>query len=493
MGRMKEFIIGFIIVVLFGVMFQATVNWDQGYSWHPDERMIVMTGLKLDWLFPWEKQFYQTDSVFNPKFFAYGSLPIYTVTLFKYWMGSDFYKVTAALRWVSFVFLIGLAVVVKKMAWQISRSKKIAFLAFWFVFLSFFTWQNAHFYTVDLGLAFWFSFVMYRLILWWQGRRSEYDQFLIGLGLAAGMATKFTMVMIFPAVVLVIGIAPKEKMFEKIKQFINVGAVGLVGFFIFQPYGVIDFGSYKSQILAQLRMGKSAYTFPYTLQYVGTKAYLYPLKQILLWGLGPFLAGLSLLGVWQVLRKKEKYINTGLILLAGFSLFYFGVVGRSAVKFMRYYLPIYPMLIILAAIGIASLTQKGRWGRLGASVLVLLTVVWWGSLAAIQLQEPTRLQAARWLDSQYPKIKRLGVEHWDDRLPTRKPFKMIEFPMYNSERSKGLRQRKARIIKNKAGMIDAYVLASPRLYKPLLKLSKKFPAASSFYESLFGFKTQFTV
>ena len=53
--------------------------------------------------------------------------------------------------------------------------------------------------------------------------------------------------------------------------------------------------------MQQRQMTYDAFTFPYTLQYVGKIPYLYELKNIFLWGQGPILASLSFIGVFYVI------------------------------------------------------------------------------------------------------------------------------------------------------------------------------------------------
>jgi hypothetical protein len=61
-----------------GALRLFNLNWDQGYLFHPDERMILMTigELKLPWPPNWDVLL-SPASPLNPHFFAYGSLPLY--------------------------------------------------------------------------------------------------------------------------------------------------------------------------------------------------------------------------------------------------------------------------------------------------------------------------------------------------------------------------------------------------------------------------------
>ncbi|MEW5719620.1 MAG: glycosyltransferase family 39 protein, partial [Chloroflexota bacterium] len=54
--------------------------WDGGYLFHPDERKILLVASELR-LPSNAFEFFSTDSPLNPKFFAYGSFPIYLLKI----------------------------------------------------------------------------------------------------------------------------------------------------------------------------------------------------------------------------------------------------------------------------------------------------------------------------------------------------------------------------------------------------------------------------
>ena len=58
------------------------LSWDGGYLFHPDERQIIIVVHRIS--FPWPPDFsllLTPESPWNPRFFAYGSLPIYLLRL----------------------------------------------------------------------------------------------------------------------------------------------------------------------------------------------------------------------------------------------------------------------------------------------------------------------------------------------------------------------------------------------------------------------------
>ncbi len=67
-----------ILLLAFSLRFYG-INWDQGHHLHPDERMIIMVVDRIH--LPKTAAQWQSvltpESPLNPKFFAYGSFPIY--------------------------------------------------------------------------------------------------------------------------------------------------------------------------------------------------------------------------------------------------------------------------------------------------------------------------------------------------------------------------------------------------------------------------------
>src|SRR5438105_3316652 len=64
------------------------LNWDQGNAIHPDERQILFVAMQLGWPHSWG-DFFSVQSplaphVYDQRFFAYGSFPIYLLALLGY-------------------------------------------------------------------------------------------------------------------------------------------------------------------------------------------------------------------------------------------------------------------------------------------------------------------------------------------------------------------------------------------------------------------------
>ncbi|MEP7286767.1 MAG: DUF2298 domain-containing protein [Chloroflexota bacterium] len=160
--------------------------------------------------------------------------------------------------------------------------------------------------------------------------------------------------------------------------------------------------------------------FPPDHQWASRTPYLFPLRNIVLWGMGVPLGLAACLGwLWasvQILRARPLW--TRHILLVVWILVYFGYMGRQWVMTMRYYMPLYPFMILLAAWAIYELCRRSwAWfdanpmaARRGVAfvgtfvlVFVLVGTYLWGTMfTSIYRRQLTRVEASRWITSTLP-------------------------------------------------------------------------------------------
>jgi len=154
-------------------------------------------------------------------------------------------------------------------------------------------------------------------------------------------------------------------------------------------------------------------------QWAARPAILFPLMNMVVWGMGlPFgltaWLGFGLAG-WQVLRKGLLYRAhlIPLVWVGGYFLF----MGTRWVKSIRYFLPIYPLLALLAAWLLWQVWQSAGSGgmgvgrlpvrRLAAGGLMFFvlggTLIWSDAfVSAVYRQPHTRLQATEWIFQNIP-------------------------------------------------------------------------------------------
>jgi len=513
------------------------INWDSGFHLHPDERMIVMVVEKLQLPENWEN-FLDPNSLWNPKFFAYGSLPLYLLKLFSLFIGHFlgkewlFYQNLPVLgRLLSIMFDLLTVILIGKIGCSLFSKKHGAWAAFFYA-TCVFPIQLSHFYAVDIMLNFFIWLTLWALICFYK-KTNWLNAVFVGLSFAAALATKISagvLVGVIGLTLMVDFILIGFRLFrvqsggfmKKLKILFNrsfkrqiifriffrlfvfgsiIGLVTIVGFFVFQPYAFLDWPNFINQISQQGQMTKDAYVFPYTLQNVGTTSYLYPLGNILLWGIGLGFGLISFLGlilylinlVKRILRPGDYNQEAVEIIIAVFALVYFLIVGRFAVKFMRYYLVIYPFLSLA---GVWFLLKIIKFKRTVFIVVLTAHLLYLLAFLNIYSRPNTRLQATDWINEHIPAGAAIAVEHWDDRLPlvSEKQFSFYQMPMYEPDNSSSKWQK----IENNLKMADYLILSSNRLYAPLTKLAdckkykKCYPKTAQFYADLFSGKLGFT-
>lgn len=500
-------------IILLGASLRLfNVNWDQGSQLHPDERAIVLSVLELR--YPTSFSALLTpESPWNPHFFAYGSLPIYLLKISAD-IGSNFYpnitkyeEINLLGRVFSGLFDLGTIYVLYRLSRKLF-SETISLLAALLYALSVLPIQLSHFYAVDTLLTFFVLLTLYRLICF-NEKQSFKNSLLIGVSLGLALTTKISALILFAPLTVTLfytflSFFPKTSRFSfELSPFISstkkmslhmvfMSLSIIVVIMFIQPYMLIDFKNFLDQTKQQAAMTTSAFTFPYTLQYVGKIPYLYELKNIFLWGLGPILGTLSILGtLFFLYRLLTGKINpkqvTGEVIIISFFLSYFLIVGKFAVGFMRYMLPLYPLFCLFAAVlalrfatSIKKHTVKyPLLFLIPYSLFTILLLVWPLSFLQIYTRNNTRVQASHWIYKHISPDKVLAVEHWDDRLPV-KPnvfYPTETLALYDMDTPGKWEKINAQLKRT-----DYLIIASNRLYTPLSNLTncETLPPASCY-------------
>ncbi len=535
-----------IVIAFFAFVLRISgINWDNGYHFHPDERMLIMVTEKVH-LF----------SQLNPDFFNYGSLPIYLLAGTSQLLDLIFNSTTGTYdgllyvgRWLSTLTDMLVLWLVYKIALLLWNNKKSAMWSAFFYAIAFFPIQNSHFFVVDVYLNFFATLLLYLLLRYHEMPSIKYIIY-IGIAFAAALTTKVSAIIFTPIIVLVILISHTRRLrlwkkllsnitsvihhthdtntrmylltiFSRILLFLITAAISAV---IFMPYALLEFDRFMNDILLQTKMNSDPYIFPYTLQYVGTRPYLYYLKNIFYWGAGPAISLLAILGItiiklkiftkfrskWNLFPTTMKKLThlghlifeTNLSIAVIFYLVYFVVIGNSAVKFMRYLLLLYPFIALLAGFGAAYIHDMiNQFGRRGFGLILFgtyisISVLWTLAFTNIYSTPNTRIQATAWINQYIPAGSALAVEHWDDRVPIFDPgrYTYIEMTLYDQPDD----DRKWTILNEKLDSTDYIVIASNRLYVPLQRLNdcnkykSCFPITAQYYEDLFAMKRGFT-
>ena len=179
-----------IIILIFAFYLRTlSINWDQNFYFHPDERAIVMLTIPL--AIPSNIDiFLNTQSPLNPHFFAYGNMPLYLLKIASELFSNfnpilnDYGGIHIVGRVISalfdtltvfLVFLIGAKVF----------SKRTGIWASVLYALSVFPIQVSHFFAVDTILTFFLTASLYLLILLYEKHNFK---IAASLGLVFGLS-----------------------------------------------------------------------------------------------------------------------------------------------------------------------------------------------------------------------------------------------------------------------------------------------------------------
>jgi YYY domain-containing protein len=213
-----------------------------------------------------------------------------------------------------------------------------------------------------------------------------------------------------------------------ITAFLIIGGLAtIISFRIFQPYAFDGIGL-NPQWVANLKelqaQASGTADLAWNLQWA-RRSNLFSFQNLTVWGLGLPLGILAWAGflmmAWRIFKHKE-YQH---LLLWGWTAFYFTWQSLQFNATMRYQLPIYPLLCMMAAWVIfesrithyASRTtysvMRNVFGIVGIAVLIL-TTIWAFAFHSIYLRDETRIAASRWIFENVPAGINLNIQTEND-------------------------------------------------------------------------------
>jgi YYY domain-containing protein len=466
-----------------------------GFSFHPDERHIVMVAEKLSW------------KDMNPHFFAYGSFPFYLLwavsnCLSPFWPELARYDGLFIVgRSISVVFGLFGAYLTYRLAIKITEDKLLASIAAIFLLFNVFHIQLSRFYAFD-GVLTTLCIATLLGISYLTNPNSSWKPFFItGLTLGLAIATKISALSLgIPIGVAVIYRLYQEKRFFTFKVFfycLLLATSTLTFFTLAEPYAWLDWQTFIANNKEQISMVKGEWRPPYTIQYANTTPYLYHLEQMFKYTIGWPIGVLATIGIISYLSRLLKKINPTELLVFIWIVAVFLVIARYQVKFPRYLLPIYPVLMIFAALGLQAVAQviqrlfpiiKHHWVVLGAITVAGLHAI---AFVSIYSTEHTYYKASRWIFERIPAGSRILQGHWDDTLPLHLPGfspsrykfegKESELPLYEPDNP-----AKLKIVSERTANADYIILPTPRLVGSIPRIPTELPQATTYLQLLFS-------
>ncbi len=392
--------------------------WGNPYDFHNDESFVVSESWHM------LTRFQQSGSI-TPAYSNYGPWPFYFLLLANgllhgvlHLLGNPVHVPTFFIgRMISVTFSVATVYLV----WLMGRrlfGRGVGLLAAAILAVTLMVVRESHFYTVESQLLF---FLVLAFLPAWQvvqrGRGRDY--FWLSVAIGAALAVKISALPLLAVLWAAHFVAEPRLRGWKMwwqrllnrRLWLASGGV-LLFWFILNPFPWLHPASMlnmdqNSDLLVQLAVVKGAIRPWYTVTFNGTKPYLYPLRVIFPWGLGWPLFLTALAG-WGYSLSRLWRGDKADWLLQAWMLSSFLSTGASFAKFSRYFLPLVPFMVLVAARFLVVLWQRRstkawRYAIIGlAGAVFLYSAAYTMAYDGIYSQPDTRLQALRWFKKHVP-------------------------------------------------------------------------------------------
>jgi len=525
----------------------------QGTNFHPDERQIMYQVVKLSWPTSWHQFFDQAHSPLNPHFFAYGTFPLYLLASVGNLLShisptlADFAHLTLTGRFINVLFDIGTILLTAWLALLLTpdrtpkrrRAWTVVLLAAAFVAFTPFEVQQTHFFTVDTIVLFFAMLTVLASVKLLRSERAVMWATVAGIAFGLGLASKTSAApLVVPIVVaLALRLYYRRDFWEFLIPLLYAGSLTVLSFVIAMPYALLDWPEFSQQVSYQGNLARGLIDLPYIRQFGGTVPVVYELQNLVVWGLGLLLGLAALAGLLWVCWKLWNHKLASWLVPLSWIVVYAGINCTFFTKYMRYLLPIYPLLALLAATLLvtlaagsqhvqASLPQTPEAQDEPASSPVARPISWreyalkYGSYALIGVvllgtlfqclaldniysQPNTRIQASEWIYHNLKPGTVLTYEQWDDALPVALPnhdpgmYPQAVYTNPQGQATTGLplydddTTAKAQTIAKMLMQTGAITMPTDRLDKSIPRLPERYPLTIHYYNLLFGGKLGF--
>ncbi len=453
----------FIGVLLIGGYFRFVgISWDDVYHLHPDERFLTMVETAIVPTPNLANYFNTATSTLNPNnqgygYYVYGTFPLFLVRYVAEAINQTGYnQVNVVGRALSGLFDLGSILFVYLICKRLYKNSRLGLLASLFLALSVLPIQLSHFFAVDTYATFFVTAALYVLICifnppsntaseqtektepkeWYWIKKDWSSIWLYALfAILYGIAMACKVSIFWLALFLPLAAYVRFKKLNKeeqdyqlpilLRNLVIAGILAFVTFRIFQPYAFVgpSFFNFKinPQWISSLKELANQSTgnvdVPFALQWA-RRPITFSFTNMVQWGLGLSLGILALAGViwmaWRIIKGDwQKHL-----VLWGWVVLFFLSQALPWVRMMRYQLPIYPALAIVAAWTIFKLWEDGgtvvlkvtqlqiNWRRIlavTAAVVVLAgTGTWAYAFTRIYTRPVTRVAASSWIYQNIP-------------------------------------------------------------------------------------------
>jgi hypothetical protein len=590
------------ILLLAGILRFTGLDWDEHQHLHPDERFLTMVENSLQWPQSFREYLDTAKNPLNPYnkghgTFVYGLSPLVVAKFLGQISGNTGYDgVYLAGRAMS----AGMDMLCIMLVFLIGRrlyDTRVGLLSALLLSLTALDIQHSHFFTVDSATTLYVTLALYLAVLVAQGR--GWGAILL-LGVAFGLAVSAKIsVLTFLAVIalayalriwarwkcsqdaaplraeargrlgrvfLSLKVEPNpccapskfEALFWLAVRVLFSGIVlllvAVMVFRVAQPQAFVGPGLFDFKFnpewredmkyIQDLVSGKIDY--PPSHQWAGREPIWYMWKNMVLWGLGVPL-GIAVWASWAYMAYEmvRKHTMAHLLPWVWVTLTFF-YQSIQFVKTIRYLLPIYPTMAVIAAYGLVRLWDWGKrrhevveptsqpedpgaatagvgpvgtvaepglavenqadaamqqsrrsrswrrwaWPVAMAAVLsvVLGTAFWAIAFTSIYTRPVSRIAASRWIYENLPAGTHVSFELWDDAVPLNVDGHnaSLEYPGVRMDLYWEDIPDKREQLYAAIQEADIIALTSNRLYESIPRLPQRYPMTTRYYEALFS-------
>jgi YYY domain-containing protein len=466
------------------------MDWGELQNQHPDELFLsgvagnlrahacMDAGVSIDVCPPdhqrWMSvsEFFNTaTSTLNPNnrgapFYVYGTLPLFLVRYTYELLGPNAPDIKLLGReYSALADLLSILILYFIVARLYNR--RAALLATLFSALAVMQIQQSHFFTVDLFmnpfiyLALYFAISIAYDSLKDNEQHPEFsfktlphdsvfwNSIFFGLALGLGAASKINAIVLALALPVALALRYGRQLWknhqvaeltdeDSVPQkddtwllvfvyLIAGGLATLLTFRIFQPYafiGLMPNMQWIGNLKEQYAQATGTADLPWNLQWA-RRTHLYSFTNLTVWGLGLPLGILTWIGflymAWRIVKGERQHI-----LLWCWTAFYFTWQSMQFNPTMRYQLPIYPLLCMMAAWAVFELPElfeSRKWHpavrtavfAIGGIVLAA-TAVWAFAFLSVYTHPETRMAASRWIFQNVPSAVNLEIHTTDGSI-----------------------------------------------------------------------------
>lgn len=414
-----------IILTLFlviGIILRLyDLNWGAPFYFHPDERNITSSVTQLS--FPTQ---------LNPHFFAYGSLPIYSiyfVGLYSHLLqGANSPSITfpeaiIISRVFSAIFSFLLIPLLYFIGEKI-QNEKTGLIAAFFATFSVGLIQFAHFGTFEMWTTFFSTLLLFVCLRLTQNQPNIPITISCGVLFGTLLAIKISNLVLFPLPLLAFFLLHKPvhqytsilviaKRMRWVLLFIITSTLTYIAT---NPFVFLDFTSFLGSMRYESSVATGSLPVFYTGEFIGSIPILYPLIFIYPFLLNPLLTILFIPAFVYVVLRIVKTKNHAYLLLATFYILLFFSQAFLHVQWTRYFVPTIPFIILIIAIFLDALLKSTykKFALVGICLLFAFTILHViAFVITTYYEQDTRLQAVTFAKTKIQSTQPIVSEVYD--------------------------------------------------------------------------------